>query len=66
MRVRRSKRFKKDYQDLPSHIQQRVDEKLINAATFKRSNVPTFQPSNEKSFQPSTVHRPPQLEKSPN
>jgi len=28
VRVRRTKRFKKDYQNLPSGIQQRVDEKL--------------------------------------
>jgi mRNA-degrading endonuclease RelE of RelBE toxin-antitoxin system len=28
VRVRRTRRFKKDYQNLPSDIQQRVDEKL--------------------------------------
>ena len=28
MRIRRTDRFKKDYQRLPSHIQGRVDEKL--------------------------------------
>jgi len=28
MKIRRTNRFKKDYQRLPSHIQGRVDEKL--------------------------------------
>lgn len=28
MRIRRTRRFKKDYQNLPSELQRRVDEKL--------------------------------------